>query len=81
MNVSDERSVDERFPAGQAGVRRDLDEPELELSGETAPLTARMTSVTATVRARRRARLAGVETGFAAAAGGDWRCQKPAKPG
>jgi ketosteroid isomerase-like protein len=43
MTVSDERSVTERFPAWQVGVRRDLDQLELELSGDTALLTARMT--------------------------------------
>jgi ketosteroid isomerase-like protein len=43
MTISDERSVTERFPAWQAGVRRDLDQLELELSGDTALLTARMT--------------------------------------
>jgi ketosteroid isomerase-like protein len=42
MTISDERSVTERFPAWQAGVRRDLDQLELELSGDTALLTARM---------------------------------------
>jgi ketosteroid isomerase-like protein len=43
MTISDERTVTERFPAWQAGVRRDLDQLELELSGDTALLTARMT--------------------------------------
>jgi ketosteroid isomerase-like protein len=43
MSISDERSVTERFPAWQVGVRRDLDQLELELSGDTALLTARMT--------------------------------------
>ena len=43
MTVSDERSITERFPAWQVGVRRDLDQLELELSGDTALLTARMT--------------------------------------
>ena len=43
MTISDERSVTERFPAWQVGVRRDLDQLELELSGDTALLTARMT--------------------------------------
>jgi hypothetical protein len=43
MGISDERSITERFPAWQAGVRRDLDQVELELSGDTALLTARMT--------------------------------------
>jgi ketosteroid isomerase-like protein len=43
MSVSDERSVTERFPAWQVGVRRDLDQVELELTGDTALLTARMT--------------------------------------
>ena len=42
MTISDERSVTERFPAWQVGVRRDLDQLELELSGDTALLTARM---------------------------------------
>lgn len=43
MSVSDERSVTERFPAWQVGIRRDLDQVELELTGDTALLTARMT--------------------------------------
>ena len=42
MTISDERSVTERFPVWQIGVRRDLDQLELELSGDTALLTARM---------------------------------------
>jgi len=42
MTISDERSVTERFPVWQVGVRRDLDQLELELSGDTALLTARM---------------------------------------
>jgi ketosteroid isomerase-like protein len=42
MTMSDERSVTERFPVWQVGVRRDLDQLELELSGDTALLTARM---------------------------------------
>ena len=43
ISVSDERSVTERFPAWQSNVRRDLDQVELELTGDTALLTARMT--------------------------------------
>ena len=43
ITVSDERSVTERFPAWQSTVRRDLDQVELELTGDTALLTARMT--------------------------------------
>jgi hypothetical protein len=43
ITVSDERSVTERFPAWQSNVRRDLDQVELELTGDTALLTARMT--------------------------------------
>jgi len=43
ITVSDERSVTERFPAWQNNVRRDLDQVELELTGDTALLTARMT--------------------------------------
>ncbi len=42
-SVSDERSVTERFPAWQVGVRRELDEVQLQLTGDTALLTARMT--------------------------------------
>ena len=42
ITVSDERSVTERFPAWQGSVRRDLDQVELELTGDTALLTARM---------------------------------------
>lgn len=42
-SVSDERSVTERFPAWQVGVRRDLDQVELQLTGDTALLTGRMT--------------------------------------
>ena len=41
--ISDERSVNERFPAWQNSVRRDLDQVELELTGDTALLTSRMT--------------------------------------
>lgn len=43
INITDERSVAERFPATQTSVRRDLDQVELELTGDTALLTARMT--------------------------------------
>ncbi len=43
ITVSDERSVAERFPAWQGNVRRDLDQVELELVGDNAILTARMT--------------------------------------
>lgn len=43
ITISDERSVTERFPAWQSNVRRDLDQVELELTGDTALLTARMT--------------------------------------
>jgi ketosteroid isomerase-like protein len=43
MSVLDQRSVTERFPVWQAGIRRDLDQLELNLSGDTALLTARMT--------------------------------------
>ncbi len=43
INITDERSVAERFPAAQNSVRRDLDQVELELTGDTALLTARMT--------------------------------------
>jgi ketosteroid isomerase-like protein len=46
ITVSDERSVTERFPAWQSTVRRDLDQVELELTGDTALLTARMTERT-----------------------------------
>jgi ketosteroid isomerase-like protein len=46
ITVSDERSVTERFPAWQGNVRRDLDQVELELTGDTALLTARMTEHT-----------------------------------
>lgn len=41
-SIADERSVSERFPAWQQGVRRELDQVELELTGDTALLTARM---------------------------------------
>jgi ketosteroid isomerase-like protein len=43
VKVADERSVVERFPSSQSGVRRDLDQVELELTGDTAVLTARVT--------------------------------------
>jgi len=43
ITVSDERSVSERFPAWQSNVRRDLDQIELELVGDNAIMTARMT--------------------------------------
>jgi len=43
VTVSDERSVTERFPAWQAGVQRNLDEVALELTGDVAVFTARMT--------------------------------------
>jgi len=43
VTISDERSVNERFPAWQSSVRRDLDQVELELTGDTALLTSRMT--------------------------------------
>lgn len=43
VTVSDERSVTERFPAWQGGVQRDLDEVALELTGDVAVFTARMT--------------------------------------
>ena len=43
VTISDERSLTERFPAWQTGIRRDLDQVELELTGDTALLTARMT--------------------------------------
>jgi ketosteroid isomerase-like protein len=43
ITISDERSVNERFPAWQSSVRRDLDQVELELTGDTALLTSRMT--------------------------------------
>jgi ketosteroid isomerase-like protein len=43
ITISDERAAGERFPAWQASVRRDLDQVELELTGDTALLTARMT--------------------------------------
>jgi hypothetical protein len=43
INITDERSVAERFPAAVNSVRRDLDQVELELTGDTALLTARMT--------------------------------------
>ncbi len=46
INITDERSVGERFPAAQGGIRRDLDQVELELTGDTALLTARMTERT-----------------------------------
>jgi len=36
-------TLTERFPAWQTGIRRDLDQVELELTGDTALLTARMT--------------------------------------
>ena len=42
--MSDERSVTERFPAWQGGgVQRNLDEVALELTGDVAVFTARMT--------------------------------------
>jgi ketosteroid isomerase-like protein len=43
VTVSDERSVTERFPAWQGGVQRNLDEVALELTGDVAVFTARMT--------------------------------------
>ena len=43
VTISDERSVTERFPAWQGGVQRDLDEVALELTGDVAVFTARMT--------------------------------------
>jgi ketosteroid isomerase-like protein len=43
VTVSDERSVAERFPAWQGGVQRNLDEVALELTGDVAVFTARMT--------------------------------------
>jgi len=43
VTVSDERSVTERFPAWQSGVQRNLDEVALELTGDVAVFTARMT--------------------------------------
>ncbi len=43
VTISDERTLTERFPAWQTGIRRDLDQVELELTGDTALLTARMT--------------------------------------
>jgi hypothetical protein len=43
LKVSDERSVAERFQWSQGGVRRELDQVELELTGDTAVMTARMT--------------------------------------
>jgi ketosteroid isomerase-like protein len=43
VTVSDERTLTERFPAWQTGIRRELDQVELELTGDTALLTARMT--------------------------------------
>jgi hypothetical protein len=41
ITVADERSVTERFPTWQGNVRRDLDQVELELTGDTALLTSR----------------------------------------
>ena len=43
VTVSDERSVTERFPAWQGGVQRNMDEVALELTGDVAVFTARMT--------------------------------------
>ena len=43
VKVSDERSVLERFSLAQSGVRRDFDQVELELTGDTALLTGRIT--------------------------------------
>jgi ketosteroid isomerase-like protein len=43
VTVSDERSVTERFPAWQGSVQRNLDEVALELTGDVAVFTARMT--------------------------------------
>jgi len=43
ITVSDERSVNERVPAWQGSVQRDLDEVALELTGDVAVFTARMT--------------------------------------
>ena len=43
VTVSDERSVTERFPAWQGGVQRNLDEVALELTGDVAVFTSRMT--------------------------------------
>ena len=43
VTISDERSVTERFPAWQGGVQRNLDEVALELTGDVAVFTARMT--------------------------------------
>jgi ketosteroid isomerase-like protein len=43
VTVSDERSVTERFPAWQGGVQRSMDEVALELTGDVAVFTARMT--------------------------------------
>jgi len=43
VTVSDERSVTERFPAWQGGVQRNVDEVALELTGDVAVFTARMT--------------------------------------
>lgn len=43
VTISDERSVTERYPAWQGGVQRDLDEVALELTGDVAVFTARMT--------------------------------------
>jgi hypothetical protein len=45
VTVSDERSVTERFPAWQGGVHRNLDEVALELTGDVAVFTARMTEL------------------------------------
>ena len=46
VTVSDERSVTERFPAWQGSVQRSLDEVALELTGDVAVFTARMTERT-----------------------------------
>jgi len=43
VTISDERSVTERFPAWQGSVQRNLDEEALELTGDVAVFTARMT--------------------------------------
>jgi hypothetical protein len=43
MSVSDERTDNERLPRGLAGVRRTLDDVNMQVFGDNALLTARMT--------------------------------------
>lgn len=43
LSVSDERTENERLPQGLAGVRRSLEDVNLQLFGESAIFTAKMT--------------------------------------